>query len=90
MVNHPNRSKQQPKLSDMTGYEPEAVMVVDRKDYEALKTLNAELLAALKACRGFIAFTQAYERAHLTAGEVNALDETVRLTNAAIAKAEGR
>lgn len=36
-----------PKLSDMTGYEPEAVMVVDRKDYEALKTLNAELLTAL-------------------------------------------
>lgn len=39
---------QKHKLSDMTGYEADDVMVVERKEYEALKTLNAELLAVAK------------------------------------------
>lgn len=49
-----------------------------------------ELLAALKAGRSFLAYAQAYDGARMTAAEVKECDKAMRLTNAAIAKAEGR
>lgn len=67
------------KLSDMTGYEPDNVMIVQREEYEALKTLNAELLTALKLVRDEYC-------------EGGMLDGTPaeKAIVAAIAKAEGR
>lgn len=91
MVNHPNRSKQQRKLSDMSGYEADDVMVVELEEYEALKTLNAELLAALKAWQVFARAKPSENDtsmgATISIKDFNAAQE---LTRAIIAKAERR
>lgn len=82
MGNHPNRSKQQRKLSDMTDYEADEVMIVQREEYEALKALNEELLAALQ---GLV------ERSRDALSEHNIPDmKALQAAREAIAKYEGR
>lgn len=64
-----------PKLSDMTGYEADDVMVIERKTYE-------ELLAALKSLELFMSQCGYFNSPD---GRKLALQ-----TRAAIAKAEGK
>jgi len=51
---------------------------------DRLNAINAELVAALRACRPFVAYTQAYDQRRMTAGEAKACDEAVLLTNAVL------
>lgn len=58
-----------------------------KAECDRLSALNGELVEALRACRPFVAFTQAYDP--MPAGEAKACDEAIRLTNAVLRKTGG-
>jgi hypothetical protein len=60
-----------------------------KEECDRLNAINAELVAALRACRPFIAYTQAYDQRRMTAGEATACDQDISLTNDVLRKAGG-